>query len=88
MIRIQHGVWSKRSEADLFEASSVTCGSGWQNGWALKMMVTNQFGIADMRCDPSVESLRPYYACPDREGRTLKIDEYVTIEGLDDAKWW
>jgi hypothetical protein len=51
-------------------------------------MVTNQFGIADMKCDPSVESLRPYHACPDREGRTLRIDEYVTIEGLDDAKWW
>lgn len=88
MIRIQHGVWSKRSEPDLFEAAPVTCGSGWQNGWALKMMQTNQLGIADMKCNARVDTTRPYLACPDRAGRTLKIDEYVTIEGLDDAKWW
>jgi hypothetical protein len=88
MIRIQHGVWSKRSEADIFEASSVTCGLGYQNGLTLKMVGTNQFGVADIKCNTVLDSERPYSGCPDREGRTLRIREYVTIENRDDAKWW
>lgn len=111
MIRIQHGVWSKRSEADVFEASSATCTTGWYPGWALELIKGNRFGLTDTKCtydDPGAacyfvyrlrdligigtgniyyDSDRPFLGCGDRQGRALRIGDYATIEGRDDARW-
>ncbi|KAF2749223.1 cysteine proteinase [Sporormia fimetaria CBS 119925] len=86
MIRIQHGTWSKRSEADLFEASSLTCSTGGEFEQAL--LVIDGEGIADTRCNIYYAADRPFMACGDRRGRTLRLGDYVPIETPEDTKWW
>jgi hypothetical protein len=81
MIRIQHGAWSRCSEADVFEASTVTCETGWSLGWALEMIEREGLGLNDRMCNIYYDADRPFLGCRDRQGRTLMIGNYSTVEG-------
>ncbi|OCK74297.1 cysteine proteinase, partial [Lepidopterella palustris CBS 459.81] len=88
MVRIQHGIWSKRSEADLLESSGRNCAKGWNFEGALDWIGHEGDGLADATCDIYYDSDRPYLACGDRTGRTLKIGDYYKLASVDDQKRW
>jgi hypothetical protein len=88
MVRIQHGAWSKRSEADVHDSMGIDCETGnWPEnalGWANN----NGNGIADAQCDPYRADDRLYFPCADRSGRTLRVPTYQPLFNTADQKKW
>ena len=100
MVRIEHGVWSKRSEGDLRDSWGGPVGENWvvRDGpkatpcahgagvtGALDWVVG--FGIADPGCYPWFAGDHAYTPTADRNGRTVRISGYQTLD-VDDAKTW
>lgn len=86
MVRINHAVWSKRSEGDVHDGMGAHCADGnWPNN-ALDWMKSN--GICDPQCYPYKTDNSPYAPCPDRSGRTVKIDGYTTLGDTEQQKVW
>ena len=86
MTRIEHAVWSLRSEGDVHDGLGRQCGdTGWPT-IALDWMKTN--GVADPACWPYETSNEPYHPTPDRPGRTVKLGDYVTLSNVADQKAW
>jgi hypothetical protein len=101
MVRIEHGVWSKRSEGDLRDGWGGPTGENWvvrdgaQNTpcvhgagvtGALDWIQKN--GIADPGCYPWSAMDRNYAPTPDRDGRTVRIPRYQALGTVEDAKKW
>jgi C1A family cysteine protease len=103
MVRIEHGVWSKRSEADVHDGLGAACEStgnaeetlAWVAGQG-PSFVNNTGpddavpppGIADWPCDPYQDTLHPYEHCADRSGRTTRIPFYQALGVVEDQKRW
>lgn len=85
MVRIDHGVWSKRSEGDPHDGMGSPCQNGGSSQAALDWIKTN--GITDLDDYPSQCNL-PYKPAPDRSGRTVKIASYTVIGDIEQQKTW
>jgi C1A family cysteine protease len=88
MVRIQHGMWSKRSEADMHDQMGVSCAQTGGPDFALNWAANNGGGVADKQCDEYHMDDQPYFPCGDRSGRTLRVPEYTTIGTVEDQKQW
>lgn len=98
MVRIEHGVWSKRSEADLHDGVGAACDSvgnaeetlAWVAGQGAAFIDSNATapGIADWPCDPYQATLHGYQHCGDRSGRTTRIPFYQALGAIEDQKKW
>lgn len=98
MVRIEHGIWSKRSEADVHDAVGAACESIGNAEDTLAFFAgagaayVNESvappGVADWPCDPYEATLHPYVPCSDRSGRTTRIPFYQALGEVDDQKRW
>ncbi|KAI1871484.1 uncharacterized protein JN550_004478 [Neoarthrinium moseri] len=88
MVRIQHGPWSKRSEADLHDSMGSDCETGNWPETALSWAHNNGDGIADAACDPYYADDRLYFPCADRAGRSLRVPESQPLYTIEDQKKW
>lgn len=88
MVRIQHGMWSKRSESDLHDSMGLACSSFGDAGTALAWAAGQGAGIADEACDPYFADDHNYSPCADRSGRALRVPAYTTTGSIDDQKKW
>ncbi|KAK4224234.1 hypothetical protein QBC38DRAFT_398090, partial [Podospora fimiseda] len=93
MVRIEHGIWTKRSEADVHDGIAA-CDSTFNAEDTLKYVagIANPErgipGIADWACDPYEATFHPYEHCADRSGRATYISSYQAIGGIEDQKRW
>lgn len=104
MVRIEHGVWSRRSEGDVARATGK---QGWDFGNPGEPAIAaERFGIADPDCFAWSEAAALYTAkphggamtsmplspTPDRAGRTLRIDagthKVIDAGFISDKKKW
>lgn len=99
MIRIEHGHWSKRSEADVHDAVGAACESVGNAEDTLAFFagagaahVANTTatppGVADWLCDPYQATPHGYAPCADRSGRATRIPLYQTLGTVEDQKRW
>lgn len=94
MTRIEHCVWSLRSEGDVGDAISFLFGAhskcgGGSPEHVLQWIQAN--GIADPGCWSSPNSPKLAMPTPDRLGRTIRLDKYHSIGGPNihnDMKTW
>ncbi|OIW34301.1 cysteine proteinase [Coniochaeta ligniaria NRRL 30616] len=101
-IRISHGHWTKRSEADVHDAVGAACESvgnaedtlaflaGFGSAHVNSTTVAGAPpGVADWPCDP-YETTPPhgYAPCADRSGRATRIPMYQELGTVDDQKRW
>jgi C1A family cysteine protease len=86
MTRIEHAIWSLRSEGDVHDGLGAQCATtGWPTT-AFNWMKSN--GVADPGCWPYESQNLPYKPTADRDGRTVKLSDYVTLSNIDDQKNW
>ncbi|KAL2130283.1 hypothetical protein VTI74DRAFT_6677 [Chaetomium olivicolor] len=99
MVRIEHGVWSKRSEADVHDGVGAACesvgnaeetlawvagmGADWVNDTAKPPR-----GLADWACDPYEATAHAYETCKDRRGRATFIPFYQALGTVENQKRW
>jgi Papain family cysteine protease len=86
MTRIEHAVWSKRSEGDVHHGMGAKCANTGGATSALDWIKTN--GIADPDCYPWSTNDPPYITTLDRSGRTVKIADYTLIGDINQQKTW
>jgi Papain family cysteine protease len=86
MARIEHFVWSKRSEGDVHDGMGFKCANGGDPAAALDWITSN--GICDYGCYPWSTNDPPYKPTPDRTGRTVKIPAHVELGSISDQKNW
>lgn len=89
MVRIEHAIWSKRSEGDVHRGMNWQCANGGNPSDAFNWMTQN--GVADPDCYPYVPNSPnnlPYHPTPDRSGRTVKIPAETVISSIADQKTW
>lgn len=85
MVRINHAVWSKRSEGDVHDGMGAHIGDGGSAQAALDWIKVH--GLTDLDDYPSQATL-PYVAPPDRSGRIVKIGDYTVIGDIAQQKQW
>ncbi|KAK3681149.1 hypothetical protein B0T22DRAFT_524092 [Podospora appendiculata] len=99
MVRIEHGIWSKRSEADVHDGVGAACESfgnaedtlGFVAGQGAEFLNSGgdtPHGIADWPCDPYEATLHGYTPCADRSGRATHIPFYQALGVVEDQKRW
>ncbi|KAL2195394.1 protease [Corynascus similis CBS 632.67] len=99
MVRIEHGVWSKRSEADVHDGVGAACESvgnaeetlAWVAGQGPEFVSDPSLprpGIADWACDPYEATPHGYEHCDDRSGRATHIPYYQALGLVQDQKKW
>lgn len=88
MVRIQHGMWSKRSEGDMHDQMGVSCGQTGGPDFALDWAANKGGGVADKQCDEYHMDDQPFFPCGDRPGRTLRVPEYTSLGNVQDQKQW
>jgi hypothetical protein len=86
MVRIDHCVWTVRSEGDLRDGMGKGCADGAWPQDALDWVKAH--GIADPRCYPFYNGNHAYNPTPDRSGRTVKIDDWTWLLTADQQKDW
>jgi hypothetical protein len=98
MARIEHAVWAKRSEGDIRDGMGCSCGQGSTPQAALDWV--RDHGVCDPDCWPytlppkgtPAKNLFPwkatYQPSPDRDGRTIHIDDYVELGDTEQQKVW
>ncbi len=86
MTRIEHFVWSLRSEGDVHDGMKMACGDGGWPSHALDFMDAN--GVADPGCWPYETTNKPYAPTSDRTGRTVRVGGYTTLGNVQDQKDW
>jgi Papain family cysteine protease len=84
--RIEHTIWSLRSEGDVHDGMGAQCATTGDPGNALNWIQSN--GVADPGCWPYETSNLPYHPTADRDGRTVKLDSYVVLNNVADQKAW
>ncbi len=86
MTRIEHAVWSLRSEGDVHDGMNAQCATtGWPTH-AFDWMKSN--GVADPGSWAYETTNQKYAPTPDRAGRTVRLDSYVTLSNVNDQKVW
>jgi C1A family cysteine protease len=91
MLRIEHGLWSLRSEGDVGDSISLFFGAhgkcqGGTPAEVLDWIIKN--GVADPGSWLYSQKSRVGSPTPDRLGRTAKIDGYHQLSGQNDMKQW
>lgn len=86
MVRIEHAVWSPRSEADVLNTVNANCNNSGNFAMALDGIERN--GLADRDCVPWVPMVTTYSPTIDRPGRTVQIPSWEYVENVDDQKDW
>ena len=86
MVRIEHTIWSLRSEGDVHDGLGVSCAQTGGPPTAFDWM--KQHGVADPGCWPYETQNLPYKPTADRDGRTVKLSDYVTLNNVADQKSW
>lgn len=86
MVRIEHAVWSKRSEGDVHDGMGAKCGNTGNVPAALDWIVAH--GICDPDCYPYKTDDSPYAPTADRDGRTVKVSGYQEIGDINQQKDW
>jgi Papain family cysteine protease len=86
MTRIEHCYWSLRSEGDVHDGLGVNCAQTGGPATALDWMKTN--GVADPACRAYETTDHPVPPTPDRDGRTVKLADYVQLNNVEDQKLW
>lgn len=98
MVRIEHGVWSKRSEGDLRDGWGIAdqnwamndgtapCEHGAGENDALDYV--KRKGVADPECYGWVNYDRAYTPSADREGRTVRIADVHELGDVEEQKRW
>ena len=86
MTRIEHAIWSLRSEGDVHDGLGASCAQTGSPTTAFDWMKTN--GVADPGCWPYETTNAAYKPTADRNGRTVKLVDYVTLSNIDDQKSW
>jgi hypothetical protein len=86
MTRIEHTIWSLRSEGDVHDGLGASCGQTGGPSTAFDWMKTN--GVADPGCWPYETQNLSYKPTADRSGRTVRLTDYVTLNNIDDQKAW
>ncbi|QKV95169.1 peptidase C1A [Streptomyces sp. NA02950] len=85
-VRIEHAVWTVRSEGDTHDGQGLRCADGsWPNTY---FDWIKGHGIADPACWPYHTDNAPYRPTADRSGRTVKMDGYTQLGSTDDQKRW
>jgi len=84
--RIEHCIWSLRSEGDVHDGLGAVCLQTGGPSTAFDWMKAH--GVADPGCWAYEQSNLPYAPTPDRDGRTVKLDDYVTLNTVQDQKDW
>lgn len=85
-VRIEHAVWTIRSEGDPHDGLGLHCADGsWPNTY---LDWIKAHGICDPQCWPYRTDNPAYHPTPDRSGRTVKIDGYTQLGSLSDQKTW
>jgi hypothetical protein len=91
MVRIQHGMWSKRSEADVHDGLGVSCATGGSAQNALSWAGGTGAGVCDEVCLPYPFGDENYEPCADRSGRALRVPAAYTFawnSNIQDQKTW
>jgi hypothetical protein len=91
MIRIEHAVWSLRSEGDVGDSISLYFGThgkcaGGSPSHVLDWIKAN--ALADPGCWPSADNNQVAEPTADRLGRTGRLDGYTWVSGATDMKTW
>jgi len=101
MVRIEHGVWAKRSEGDMRDGWGGPTGENWvvRDGpkatpcvhgagitGALDWIVGH--GLADPDCYSWSAADKTYAPTADRVGRTVRVAKYEAVGSNEDAKTW
>ena len=86
MTRIEHSIWSLRSEGDVHDGLGAKCATTGSPTTAFNWMKSN--GVADPGCWPYETGNLPYKPTADRDGRTVRLADYVTLSNIDDQKSW
>jgi len=101
MVRIEHGVWAKRSEGDLRDGWGGPTGENWvvRDGPkatpcvhgagvtdALDWIAAN--GLADPDCYSWSAADKSYAPTADRAGRTVRVGKYEALGDDDDVRQW
>jgi hypothetical protein len=86
MTRIEHAVWSTRSEGDLHDGAGRLCSNGWWPDGSCEWVRVN--AIADPGCYPWDTVDNPYNPTPDRSGRTVRLDGWQEIGDVEQQKIW
>lgn len=87
MTRIEHAVWTHRSEGDVHKGMKAVCKTRWSSVAALTWM-KDHGGLADPACFPWTTKDIAYKPTPDRKGRTVRIPAYKNIGSVNDQKLW
>jgi C1A family cysteine protease len=86
MTRIEHCYWSLRSEGDVHDGLGVKCAQTGGPATAFDWMKAN--GVADPGCRAYETTDTPVPPTPDRDGRTVKLADYVSLNTIEDQKNW
>ncbi len=85
MTRIEHAVWTHRSEGDVHKGLGKVCANTGGAGQAIDWIKVN--GLADPDCFPWTTADIPYTPSIDRTGRTVKVDSSTWVK-MEDVKTW
>ncbi|KAL2272003.1 hypothetical protein VTJ83DRAFT_1374 [Remersonia thermophila] len=99
MVRIEHGVWTKRSEADVHAGVGAVCADvgnaenalGWVAGTygGAQEGEGRAPGIADWACEPyQAWDVPDRFQCADRDGRATHIPGFWALGSIEDQKKW
>jgi C1A family cysteine protease len=86
MVRIQYGMWSKRSEGDLRDSWGISCDTGNWPQLAAAWASGGGNGISDSVCVPYQETDTNYLPCSDRSGRSVRMPDAYTFQGNTDIQ--
>ncbi len=86
MTRIEHVVWSLRSEGDVHDGMGYKCAQGGWPNHALSWIQSN--GVADAGCWAYETTDEPYRPSSDRSGRTVRLKGFATLTTVEDQKDW
>ena len=87
MTRLEHSMWTRRSEGDVHKGSGAVCASTGGPDGALDWM-RDHGGLADPDCFAWTTADAGYTPTPDRTGRTVRIGDHVQISNVEDQKVW
>ena len=99
MVRIEHGVWAKRSEGDLRDGWGGPTGENWivrdnaapcSHGAGVTGALdwVTAHGIADPDCYAWASMDKTYAPTTDRSGRTVRVGKYQDVGSVEDTKKW
>jgi hypothetical protein len=87
MVRIEHCVWSVRSEGDVHKGMGAVCANTGGTEAALDWM-RDHGGLADPDCFAWTVADIPYTPTPDRSGRSVRIGNHQLVGSIADQKTW